>query len=73
MDKGSHEHEVPGQQSQVSLKHFFEQVADKEPIPQPESLWDAAHEEDELEKAVISTTREFSQTEKLGFKEDKSR
>ena len=73
MDKGSHEHEVPGQQSQVSLTRFFEQVADKEPIPEPESFWDAAHEEEEtFVGAVFSTTREFSQTEKsskLGFKE----
>ena len=73
MDKGSHEHEVPGQQSQVSLTRFFEQVADKEPIPEPESLWDATHEEEEkFVGAVFSTTREFSQTEKsskLGFKE----
>ena len=40
-DKRSAEHEVPGPQSQVSLKRFFEQVADKEPIPQP-VLWPEA-------------------------------
>ena len=40
-DKRSAEHEVPGPQSQVSLKRFFEQVPDKEPIPQP-VLWPEA-------------------------------